>query len=328
MAPSSFASYPIVDGHVHFVHPERMDEMLSILNDVPCRRFNLVCVPELDGSTHNAAAVFFKQHFPDRTYISGALDYRPVLADLSHGAGILARQVRELKAQGFDGLKMIEGKPQVRKLLPFALDGDLYAGLWQVLEQVQFPVLLHVGDPDEFWDPINCPAWARKSGWDYSDGTYPSKQALYAEVEAILASHPDLKMVLAHFSFRSHQLPQAADFLDAHPNVCIDLAPHMDMYHHFSEQPEAARDFFLRYPDRILYGTDIDTRALQRGESGHRFMRFIPWLIRSILEKEGHFQAQDGTPYHGLNLPGCVLEKIYHANFERVFGADPAKIFQ
>ena len=93
------------------------------------------------------------------------------------------------------------------------------------------------------------------------------------------------------------------------------------MYHDFSRQPDAAREFFFRYRERIIYGTDIDTRALARGASD--FMRFIPWLIRSMLEKEGAFTAADGNSFHGLGLPREVLEKIYHANFERMFSKDP-----
>jgi predicted TIM-barrel fold metal-dependent hydrolase len=231
----------------------------------------------------------------------------------------LAEQVRALQAQGFDGLKLIEGKPQVRKLLPHALDGPLYAPLWATLEQEQFPVVLHVADPDEFWDADRCPGWARRSGWDYSDGSYPSKEDLYAEVDHVLERHPRLKIVLAHFNFLSRDLERAARFLDAHPSVCLDLAPHMDMYVDFSRDPAGARDFFLHYQARILYGTDTDTRALVRGPEGVALMRFIPQLIRAFLEQDGVLDLPGTTDYRGLGLPRQALDRIYHANFERVF---------
>ena len=188
----------------------------------------------------------------------------------THASEILGGQVRALKAQGFDGLKLIEGKPQVRKLLPIPLDGPQYAGLWAALEEEQFPVVFHVGDPDEFWDPERCPDWARQSGWDYSDGSFPSKEDLYAEVDHILERHPNLKITFAHFYFLSNEMERAARFLDAHPSVCFDLAPHVDMYRDFSRDPAAARAFFLRYAERILYGTDMDTRVLARGPDGLR----------------------------------------------------------
>ncbi len=337
-----FASLPIVDSHVHFVHPERMDEILALMDAVPCARFNLVCVPNRDGSTHNPAALYFKERHPDRAYISGALDYRAALAD--PGAESLARQVRELKARGFDGLKLIEGKPEVRKLLPYPLDGPLYAAMWAALEREQLPVVFHVADPDIFWDRARCPDWARQKGWDYSDGSYPAKDDLYAEVETILGRHARLKITFAHFYFLSADLRRAARFLDDHQTVCFDLAPHMEMYRDFSQTPGAARDFFLRYQDRIIYGTDVDTRLLQGASDeapsrppfrevrrdgpseGYRFLLSIPWLIRSLLEKDGPFAMPDGQRYHGLGLPLEALQKIYAGNFERMYGARPAPL--
>jgi predicted TIM-barrel fold metal-dependent hydrolase len=149
-------------------------------------------------------------------------------------------------------------------------------------------------------------------------------QDLYSEVERVLARHPNLQLTLAHFCFLSDDLQRAARLLAAHPGVRLDLAPHMEMYRHFSRQPDAARDFFLRYQQRILYGTDIDTRAMARGAQD--FMRFIPWLIRSMLQQEGAFTTPGGETYHGLGLPGSALEAIYHANFEQLYGAQPARL--
>lgn len=312
-------SISIIDSHVHFVHPERMDDILGLMDETGHQKANLVCIPNPDGTNHNPAALYFKERHPERVFLSGAFDYRPVLADLARASEILAAQVRALKTQGFDGLKLIEGKPNVRKLLPIPLDGLEYEGMWQALEDEQFPVVFHVADPDEFWDPLRCPGWARESGWDYSDGSYPSKENYYTEVDHILTRHPDLKITFAHFYFHSADLERAARFLDAHPLVCFDLAPYVGMYQDFSRNPIQSREFFLRYPDRILYGTDMDTRVLERGQPGFEFMRRLPWLIRSMLEYPDEFDWK-GDCYKGLGLPRDVLEMIYHGNFIRVYG--------
>jgi predicted TIM-barrel fold metal-dependent hydrolase len=326
VAPESFASLPIVDAHVHFVHPERMEEMLALLDEAGCERANLVCLPNHDGTTQNAAALYFKERYPERVYISGALEYGPALAEPERAADILAAQIPALKAQGFDGLKLIEGKPEVRPLLPYPLDGPLFDRVWAVLEQENFPVVFHVADPPEFWDPDRCPEWARARGWDYAGGGFPSRAELYGEVEHILQRYPRLKLTLAHFYFLSAELERAADFLDEHPSVCFDLAPHIDMYRDFNAQPEAARRFFLRFADRIVYGTDLDTRVLARGPEGRRLMQSIPWLVRSVLEREGEFLTPGGAKYHGLGLPQAVLEKIYSANFEARYSPTPQQV--
>lgn len=322
---TALASLPIIDGHVHFVHPECLEEILAIWDESGCRRANLVCIPNPDGTTHNPAALYFKELYPERIFVSAALEYLPALANPARAPEILAEQVRALRPRGFDGLKLIEGKPESRRHLPQALDGPLYAQMWSAIEEEEIPVVFHVADPDEFWDPNACPDWARLAGWDYSAGGVPTKEELYAEVDHILALHPRLKLILAHFYFLSTQLERASRFLDAHPGVCFDITPHTGMYHDFSLRPEEARRFFLRYQDRILYGTDLDTRTLKRGDAANAFMRSIPFLVRSFLETQGEFALPNGAKYHGLGLPIDVLHKIYHGNFERVFNLPPCK---
>lgn len=321
---SQFADLPLIDGHVHFVHQHFLGEMLSLFELMRASRAHLVCIPNPDATNHNPAARYFKKKFPDMVYISGALSYQPLLVDAPNVPELLAAQITALKASGFDGFKLIEGKPEVRKLLPYSLDGPLYDLMWRELEREAFPVVFHVGDPDEFWDAELCPEWAKRSGWDYSDGSFPSKENLYSEVDHILERYPNLKITFPHFFFLSRELERAGHFLDDHPNVCFDLAPHIDMYRDFSNNVDVTRAFFVRYQDRIIYGTDLDTRALDRGAG--TFMRFVPWLIRSILEQNSPFLTDDGVSYHGLGLPQEVLEKIYYKNFERVYGPAPVPL--
>jgi len=322
----SFSSLPIIDSHVHFVHPELMQDMLALLDAVPCTAFNLVCLPLPGGGTQNPAALFFKQQHPDRTYISGALDYTPVLNGHTDAADQLSNQVLWMKQAGFDGLKLIEGKPQVRKMLPYTLDSALYVKMWHTIEQLGLPVVLHVADPDEFWDAQSIPDWAQESGWDYTDGSFPSKETLYTEVEQTLCRHPGLKLTLAHFSFLSTDLERAAQFLLRHPGVSFDLAPHMGMYHDFSRQPSAVRDFFVRFQDRILYGTDLDTRVLVKGKMRDGFMRAIPNLLRMFLESDEAFNTPGQPLLQGISLPQPVLKKIYAANFQKIYGIAPAPL--
>ena len=323
---SPFRNMPIVDSHVHFIHPGRLEEILGIMRTVPFQKLNLVCMPNPDYTTHNPVALYFKKHHPGTTYISGSLDYSGALADRAGMSALFARQVMDLKQRGFDGLKLIEGKPNVRRLIGIPLDGPEYEGMWSTLEREAFPVVFHVGDPEEFWDRETCPAWACDAGWDYSDPAFPTWEDCHAEAERILDRHPRLRIVFAHFNFLSANLDRATRFLEDHPSVFFDLAPHIDMYRDFSRDPVASRRFFERFQDRILYGTDLDTRVLERGADGYRFMLSIPWTIRSFLERDGAFSLPGKEEYQGIGLPPAILEKIYRLNFERLYGASPAPL--
>ena len=169
--------------------------------------------------------------------------------------------------------------------------------------------------------------------WFYGDGTFPTKEALYAEIDHVLARHPTLKLILAHFYFLSADLERAARLLDAYPSVCLDITPGGEMYNHFTRSGEAARAFFLRYQDRIVYGTDVSTRAIQQGgiEAPLSYAHFV----RTFLETAEPFTPPPAIPHWleddleaivPIELPQEALAKIYHGNFERLYGASPAPL--
>jgi predicted TIM-barrel fold metal-dependent hydrolase len=195
------------------------------------------------------------------------------------------------------------------------------------------PIVCHVADPEEFWDRDKAPKWALERDWFYGDGTFPAKEALYAEIDNVLARHPALKLVLAHFYFLSADLERAARLLDAYPHVCLDITPGGEMYNHFTRSGEGARAFFMRYQDRIIYGTDVSTRAI--GQGGVEMVLSYPFFVRTYLETTTPFTPPPAIPHWleedleaivPIGLPKEVLAKIYHGNFERLFGARPAPL--
>jgi predicted TIM-barrel fold metal-dependent hydrolase len=327
----------LIDGHIHLNHLERMDDVLALLNAGSLRSANLVCTPNPGPINHNPALIAFKALHPGRAYISGALDYSRVLdhrAVMSQG---LADQVRRLRAIGFDGIKMTEGKPTKRAYIPITLDAPEYEGLWATLEELQMPVLLHAGDPAVFWDAERCPPRARARGWFYGGGDYPLKEELHVEVAHVLDRHPRLQMVLAHFHFLAGDLARAGHLLDAYPGLCLDLAPGSEMYNHFTRSNGQARAFFLRYADRLIYGTDTTTggMAAVRAQSGDALGWALgrAWAVRTFLETNvafvpprelGHWLQPDLPSWRGLALPREVLARIYAGNLERVYGQAPA----
>jgi predicted TIM-barrel fold metal-dependent hydrolase len=334
---NTFSTLAIIDGHIHFTHPVLSDSLVQLAGEMNLKRVNLVAIPDQALGNHNPALIHYKRIYPDRTYICGGPDYLSALAAPEQAPQVLADQIRALHAAGFDGIKLLESKPMVRKILGIPLDGPVYAPMWANIEALGLPIVWHVADPQEFWDPQRCPSWAYKNDWFYGDGTYPTLETLYGEVDHILARHPGLKVILAHFFFLSEDLQRAADFLDAHPNVCFDLTPGSEMFFNFSEQPQAARDFFLRYADRLIYGTDIGASEILQISAGG-----IPrdeslgraWVVRQFLESEGNYTlptgvahwARSGQHLEGIKLPDAVLSKIYAGNFERLFGLQPVPL--
>jgi predicted TIM-barrel fold metal-dependent hydrolase len=328
-----FADMSIIDGHIHFGHVKWTDDIVRLMDRVPLSRANFVSTPNMLTINQNPALIYLKARYPDRVYLSGGLDLMQVAARRGQMSDLLAAQVRTLKEIGFDGLKLIEGKPTARKRMNVPLDAPEYEGMWSALEALHMPVIYHVADPEEFWDAERVPDWARSNGWYYGDGVLPTKEALYAEVDHILARHPTLQIVFAHFYFLSADLERAARFLDAHPSVCFDLTPGSEMYNNFTRNHEASGAFFLRYQDRLVYGTDTTTRAIER--NGVDEPLSYAWVVRTFLETDAVFTPPPLIPHwlqadldglHGISLPRDVLAKIYAANFERLYGRSPAPL--
>jgi predicted TIM-barrel fold metal-dependent hydrolase len=222
---------------------------------------------------------------------------------------------------GCDGIKMLNGKPDYRKASGLALDCVIYDDYFARLEERGFPVLWHVNDPEEFWYPEQAPEWAKGPGWLY-DHTFPSNESIYGECQRVLEKHPNLKIIFAHFYFLSDDLPRAAALLDRFPNVCFDLAPGIEMLHNFSKRPQEARDFFLRYQDRIIFGTDF--------APGGQLSRI--WVVRNFLETDEEFHVPTDEPLfwpdhrtmiRGIALPEKALRKVYAENYRRLVSSAP-----
>jgi predicted TIM-barrel fold metal-dependent hydrolase len=241
--------------------------------------------------------------------------------------------VHKLVRIGFDGLKLIDGKPTARQRFGLPFDAPAYEGMWAALEELCFPCVCHVADPETFWERQRIPSWALANGWFYAEGDYPSKEDLYAEIDHVLERHPSLQIIFAHFYFLSADLERAARFLDAHPTVCFDITPGAEMFNNFTRQYATARAFFTTYQDRIVYGTDTSTRGIARGgvEQPLSYARYV----RSFLEAGEPFTPSPLIPHwleddleaiRPLALPEKALEQIYHANFERLYGTRPAAL--
>jgi predicted TIM-barrel fold metal-dependent hydrolase len=300
---------------------------------------NIVCTPHETRLSLIPDALHLKAHYPERVYVFGGLDISALFTQPESCGVYFADYVDKLIEMGCDGVKMLEGKPDMRKRLPIpAFDSQAYAPYWEKMEQVGMPIVFHVNDPEEFWDAKRVPEWAKQQGWFYGDGSYINNETQYTEVLEVMKRHPGVKVIFAHFFFLSNQLARLAGYLDEFPNMHVDLTHGIEMYHNFSNKPNEVRDFFMKYQDRILYGTDVGAKALlaKKGEviePVESKMRVD--LVRGFLEEEGNFQLETekvnlfgkfAGGFEGINLPADVLKKIYYQNFERLAGNKPRPI--
>ena len=68
---------------------------------------------------------------------------------------------------GFDGIKMLDGKPGVRRRQNLRLDAPNYDKMFDYAQRTQFPILYHINDPIEFWYRDRLPQWAVEKNFFY-----------------------------------------------------------------------------------------------------------------------------------------------------------------
>jgi predicted TIM-barrel fold metal-dependent hydrolase len=311
----------LIDSHLHMGSADGIDNILRVKKDCGLSAFAFMSLSQSsqERMAQNVAGLLLKALHPKEAFIFGGLHYhlpgRP-FTDIDAAA-----QARRLVEIGCDGIKMLEGKPTVRKDLGIPLDAPLYDEYYGYLQDAQVPLLFHVADPETFWDPAACPAWAKKSGWFY-DSTFPTKQQLYHETEGVLRKFPRLKVVFAHFFFLSADVGKAADFLERHPCANLDITPGSEMYFNFSQHSEAWHDFYTKYQDRIFFGTDNTDResAPAPGDRSNAAAR-VGWMLQ-FLQTDGAFPAFGGE-IHGIGLSKQAVAKICHGNFQRHVSRKP-----
>lgn len=204
------------------------------------------------------------------------------------------------------------------------------------------PLIAHQGEPKNCWLPLDQMTTENDRSYFAAHPEYymflhpeePSYEDLMARRDRFVARHPDLSVVGAHMGSIEWSVDELGRFLDAHPNATVDLAARMTQVQAQSRDDyEKVRAFFIRYQDRLLYGSDlthnppdpnaraqnppIDDSADFAAEAD-RFWR-SDWLYLATGESQRIDAIEADVP--GLALPRSVIDKIYWSNARRVFFA-------
>ena len=327
-----------LDAHIHYAHPMKPEMLVDFMDRNGIRQANLVLVPNRQRLTSVPEAMVAKAKFPGRFYVFTSLDVSEYFRHSKEVGKYMARFVASMQALGCDGLKLIEGKPSMRKMLPVpGFDDPVWEPLWAWAEETGLPILWHVNDPETCWQPEKAPRHIRMAGELY-DESYVNNEAQYQEIFHILERHPNIKITFAHLFFMSAQLPRLAAMLDKYPNVMVDITPGLEIYVNLSQKTEEAKAFFEKYGDRIIYGSDIGARCVMgdgsapfREEEALGRMELIDGLFdgktHRLMREDGRYLINtEDFIQQGFDLEERILQGIYGGNFRRFVGGDPRPV--
>lgn len=316
-----FADIQPIDEHTHIYKDDpELNGLIKLLN---LQAVNICVIDDRDPD--------FKELEPQRTEVlkvrqstQGRLSFCTTFSPYEfEKPGFSASAIRQL-----DG-DFAQGAVAVKIYKVMGMEMKSRAGKWVMADDPAFePVyrdiaahdrtlIAHLGEPDSCWQPPN-PASPDYSYYKEHPGEYayahpewPSKGAILAARDHLLATNPKLRVVGAHLGSMETNVDDIARRLDLYPNFAVDMAARIP---YFMLQPrDKVRAFLLKYQDRVLYATDLV--VFPRSKTEDTLAEF-----RNTYARDWKFFSTDekveyrGHTYEGLALPHAVLQKLFHDN--------------
>ncbi len=201
-------------------------------------------------------------------------------------------------------------------------DDPVFEPIYKNIASHHKTILAHLAEPDSCWQPRNpsSPDYdyyeKHPEEYAYLHPEWPSKAAILAARDHVLAMHPKLLLVGAHLGSMEVDVNDIAQRFDRYANFAVDTAARIP---YFMLQPsDKVRAFLIKYQDRVLYGTDL---GLMPEDDVVKTLK--EWT--STYERDWKYFATDQTVEYkghktqGLRLPASVLRRLYHDNAVRWF---------
>jgi len=306
--------FPAIDYHNHLdsMHP---DAVLRVMDECGVER-----VVNITMQTGDAAVEIlrkFRAASRDRFATIAWMDWAGV--EQADFVSLSLDRLERMADEGARGIKFwkdlgLSVRDASGELL--RVDDERLAPIFDKAAELNLPVMFHTADPSAFFRPIDAAneryeELAAHPDWSFYGAKY-SKNDLLAQRDRVIRRHPRTTFVCAHLAESSEDLSLVEKLLDSTPNVHVDISARVS---ELGRQPYTARRFFLRFADRILFGTDL----LPEAQMYRLFFRCLE-TDDEYFEYPSHASRQGRWNIYGLHLPDHVLEKIYRANALKLLG--------
>ncbi len=329
-----------IDVHMHI----RSDQQYLIdFMDEWNFKFNTVCIPGSTSKTLQAqrdtAALLYKAKPRYYAWITG-IDMTDFTKP-SWSEAVIAKLKLDFE-NGAIGVKvnktvgMSIKKPNGKYL---QIDDPLFTPIFNYIADEGKTLLAHVGEPIHAWMPtyftkegVGRNYWAKNpkySFWDKPE--LPSYSDIMAARDHVIERHPDLRFVGAHLGGMEFDVDEIITRFERYPNFAVELGGRTRYL--MWQARGKVQDFFNRYQDRIMYGTDrgsLTTMNVEQKESLSNGIRFrndlflryyttsddIPW--GNIISSDKPRPKPTYT-VKGVDLSKEILDKFFYKNAVKWF---------
>jgi predicted TIM-barrel fold metal-dependent hydrolase len=318
---TSFSSMAAIDAHVHLYKDD--PAFGALMQRLKLRILDICVIDDRDP--------YYKGLEPQRGDVLKVVHHtggRAVLCTTFspyefEEPGFAQRTIRQLDADFAKGaiavkIYKVMGMEMKSKAGKYVMPDDpAFEPIYKDIAAHHRTVVAHLAEPDSCWQPPSSASpdyeyyQQNPQEYAYAHPEWPSKAAILAARDHLVAENPKLRVIGAHLGSMEANVNEMAQRFDHYANFAVDTAARVP---YFMIQPrDKVRAFLIKYQDRILYATDLvvlpkdDTdKALAEWNATYaRDWRFFATDER--VEYKGH-------SYQGLALPEPVLRKIFHDN--------------
>lgn len=319
-----FSRIKKIDAHVHigtkdqsFMEQAIEDnfQVISINTEVPD-------YPPLEDQENLCVAL--KKDFPENIFYLSTFETQTILEPqwqgqtLSHLKRTIDAGAIGIKVWKNIGMVVKDGNGEF-----IMIDDPVFDTIFNYLEKEKITVLGHIGEPKNCWLPVEEMTVNNDKNYFTKYPEYhmylhpenPSYEKLIAARDNLLVKHPELTFVGAHLGSMEWSVDIISQHLERFPNMSVDLT---DRICHLQVQSlknrQKVQDFFTKYQDRIIYGTDLE--PVDSITSEIKKMAHEIWLRDwkyFITDETMNAPAVTGS-FKGLKLDKEIIDKIYYRN--------------
>ena len=307
------ARFPVIDMHTHNYAKtdEQLAEWVRTMDELGIKK--AVILTYAHGKEFDAVLARY-QKFPGRFSVWCGFDYtgydQPV-----YGSAAVAELERCFKAgaegvgeEGDKGKGLFYSKPPAWGM---HLDDPRMDPLLERCGQLGMPISIHVADPMWMYEPMDRQNDGLMNAYQWrldNQTNILSHAELLGTLERAVKKHPRTVFVACHFANCCYDLAKLGALLDKYPNLYADISAR---YAETAAIPRAAKRFYQKYHDRLVYGTDM-------GPAKAMYLT----TFRILETEDEHFYDWDLFSYHwplsGFGLEDRILRQVYSENAQKI----------
>lgn len=308
--------FPVIDIHNHLRDHDMTEEYLAQMD-----RSGVWKTVSLDGRSKDNFYINHIKHLESISQDRFIVFFNPDFSRINEPDFGLkeAEKLEDAVNRGCRGMKIFKSlgltlKDNSGKVVP--VDDPRIDPIWEKCGELGIPVIIHVSDPKAFFTPLDrynerYDELGAHPDWSFYGEEYPEKEDILSQRNRVFERHPNTIFIATHMANLPEELGRVSMWLEKYPNIYVDINARIS---ELGRQPYTARKFFIKYQDRILFGTDTPPIS----EAYKVYYRFLETDDEYIDSSPSHHR-QGRWMIYGVYLPDDVLEKIYNKNALKIF---------